>query len=152
MEGELLRWLPWVWGGLREGFPAFAGSKRPTCGDPRARPVPLQTPQGPGALSPQTVGGPAFFCLFLHCSCHFSLGNQTRHFLLRDGSNLYRFPGNKYGFFRASEVFCACPSPASRATHTSSYEALVPVERSPRSPATAFSKLCIWKLVEELMP
>lgn len=51
------------------------------------------------------MGGPAFFCLFLHCSCHFTSGNQTQHFLLGDGSNLYRFLRNKYILFRASKVF-----------------------------------------------
>lgn len=65
---------------------------------------PLQAPRGPRALSLLTVGGPAFFCLFLHCSCHFTLGNQTQHFLLGDGSNLYRFLRNKYVLFHASKA------------------------------------------------
>lgn len=66
---------------------------------------PLPAPQGPRALSPLTVGGPAFFCIFLHCSCHFTSGNQTQHFLLGDGSNLNTFLRNKYVLFHASKVF-----------------------------------------------
>lgn len=32
------------------------------------------------------------------------------------------------------------------------YKVLVPVKSSSQSPATAFPKLCIWKLVEQSMP
>lgn len=58
MEGELLRWLPWVRGGLWEACPKFAVSGRPTCADPGL----------PTSLSPhpqQAVGGPGAFCWVL---------------------------------------------------------------------------------------
>lgn len=64
MEGELLRWLPWVWGGLREACPAFAVSGRPTCADPG---LPTSLSPHPQGRAQQAVGGPGAFCWVLLC-------------------------------------------------------------------------------------
>lgn len=113
---------------------------------------PLQAPQGPRVLSLQTVGGPAFFFVF------FFIVAAALHQETKLSASRWEMVPIYIGFqeinmlFRVSEICCACPSPASRAVHTRSYKVLAPALHSPRSLATAFPELCIWKLVKELMP
>lgn len=113
---------------------------------------PSKRPGGPGrSLCGRWVVQPSFVFFFIVAA---ALHWETEH-----GASFWKMVSIYIGFqeiymvfFRASEVFRACPSPAGRAAHTGSSQASMPAARSPRSPATACSKLCIGKLVEELMP
>lgn len=141
MEGELLRWLPWVRGGLREACPKFAVSGRPTCADPGL----------PTSLSPhpqQAVGGPGAFCWVLCFVAFFFFSlfivADALHQETELGAPRREMVPIYIGFQEIDPFFFPCALEQLGIAGASGAQ--------PPSPARGCSQRCVSKLVKDTMP